>query len=647
MSFQTLKRIPFSLVLILTASAAFAAAPAARTGARAVYDEAVESVVMFGGLTSADPATARAYEPNDTWEFDGTRWIRRYTPNSPPGRLSHSMVYDSNRDRTILFGGRTGADLLADTWAYTGDWFSRNWEELETPNAPQAREFAGMAFDPLRDRVILFGGRQFSDDKKQLVHLFDTWEFDGTTWTRILEDGPQLRQPLLAYDAARNELVLMGNDGSNDLVTKMYTYDAAARAWNERTPETLPPCVNESAMVYDPDAQRILLIGGVCIPTDTTKSSPSTEEMYAWDGTNWTEIEDDRLLFRSTNHAFAYDAKWKSAVIFGGTLAYTSAVRNDTNMYRDENWIFPPFDITGPSPRSLFAMATDPVRNVIWVLGGIADGGIASGDLWKFENGFWHHVEVENTPACENALAVFDTDRSRLVLFCRTSDTYEFDGETWTEKKDLKDRPQGRRFAQMVYDASLRKTVLYGGFNDAGDYLDETWTWDGTQWDEVDTNREAYHRALASMWYDPILRKTVLYGGIGRKEREGRLERFNDMWAFDGRTWTEIKPAALPGARYGAQVAVNPETGRTVLFGGLKLEVENSVQRQVYANDTWEWDGTTWRQLEIEGAPPARENSAMAWDPTERGFILFGGWAGYFLSDTWRLRDGRWTVFAE
>ena len=175
------------------------------------------------------------------------------------------------------------------------------------------------------------------------------------------------------------------------------------------------------------------------------------------------------------------------------------------------------------------------------------------------------------------------------------------------------------------------------------------WTWDGTTWAEVAKSKRPNLRALASMWYDPITKRTLLYGGIGRKGTDSRLERFADMWSFDVKDWTQMKPAATPGTRYGAQLAVNPLTNRAVLFGGLRLETDDKgLQKQVYAGDTWEWDGTTWRQLQTAGAPSPRENSGMAWDYQGNRMILFGGWSGFYNSDTWELRDGNvWRVFAE
>jgi hypothetical protein len=646
MSFQTLKRFaPFLALLILTVPAAMAASPSARTGARAVYDPLVESVVMFGGQASLDGATARAYELAETWEFDGTRWIRRFTDTTPPARASHVMVYDSNRDQVVIFGGIANGELLNDTWAYRGDWFNREWVKIDTPNSPGVRQFAAAAFDPVRDRMILFGGQRLNEDRTLLVDLYDMWEFDGTTWTRIIENGPQIRKPLLAWDDARGQLVLLGHD--TDVRTKMYTYDAGATAWNQATPEKLPPCINESAITYDYDKQLVLVAGGVCVPpSNPAESSKTTDELWAWDGTNWTQVVDDRIILRTTNSAFAWDGKWKSLVIFGGNLAYTAAPQNDTMMYRDDNWISPPSDITSPAPRSLFAMASDSVNNVIWLIGGISDSATFS-DLWKFEDGFWHHVPSEGMPVCSSPLASFDTDRGKLVLVCSDSSTSEWDGTTWKTFTDLRTRPEERRLSHMVYDKQLKKTVLYGGYNILGNYINKTWTWNGTEWTEVKANKRPHLRALGSMWYDPILRKTVLFGGIGRKDNEGRLERFNDMWSFDGSTWTEIKPATLPTTRYGAQIAVDPNSNRAILFGGLGLETDGALQKQVYADDTWEWNGTTWTKLATEGTAFARENAGMAWDYERNAFILFGGWSGYYLSDTWEFRNNRWSVFAE
>jgi hypothetical protein len=198
----------------------------------------------------------------------------------------------------------------------------------------------------------------------------------------------------------------------------------------------------------------------------------------------------------------------------------------------------------------------------------------------------------------------------------------------------------------MVYDQSLKKTVLYGGYDDSN-YVDNTWLWDGTQWSEQ-KKRAAPARGLTAMWFDPVLHKTVLFGGIGRPHPQDRLQRYVDMWSLDSNGWTEVKPSTLPTTRYGAQVAVDPRTGHAILFGGLRLDIDSKgLQKQVYANDMWEWDGSSWKQLTTNGSPTPRENASMAFDYGRNNFVLFGGWSGYYLSDLWLLDGDTWRVIPE
>lgn len=647
MSFLTLKRTAILACAILATQSLSAADPAARAGARAVFNEATGTAILFGGTTSNDLGSGRNYALDETWEFDGTRWIRRYPENSPAGRSSHVMAYDSNRERIVLFGGTDGTKELTDTWVYE----DRNWRQLPTPNAPAGRVLSAMAFDPLRDRAVLFGGLRLSDDKKTQIKMFDMWEFDGTTWTRIMETGPEVETPLLVWDDAKDKLYLLGHVA--DVATRMYEYDPSARAWNNialDADRSKVPCISDSSVAFNTELQRIVVSGGVCIPADASKSSPTTEDIWSWDGENWSKLEVTNAAVRSTNAATFYDSVRKQLVIFGGFTAYTSTPRSTTAVHRDNVWHFVS-DSSSPAARSLFGIASDPVNNVVWMIGGINDNDFLT-DFWKFENGYWERVTAENGPDCASPNAAFDTDRARLVVVCADATVFEWDNAAWKKfaATDLKTRPVNRSFSAMVYDKNIKKTVLFGGMDLQADYQNKTWTWDGTTWTEVKPSNKnrAYARGLTAMWYDPILRRTVLYGGIGRKEREGRLERYNDMWSFDGSKWSEIKPSAVPPTRYGAQVATDLRSNKTILMGGLRLELdEKGINRQTYANDTWEWDGTTWRQLQPLTEAPRRENGGMAYDPAAGNIILFGGWSGFFHSDTWKFRDNIWTVFAE
>jgi len=85
-----------------------------------------------------------------------------------------------------------------------------------------------------------------------------------------------------------------------------------------------------------------------------------------------------------------------------------------------------------------------------------------------------------------------------------------------------------------------------------------------------------------------------------------------------------------------------------ILYGGLRLDGVAPNQTQVYANDTWEWNGSAWTKLTPSGAtPPIRENGGLAFDPSQNQMILFGGYAGSYYADLWQFDKNAWSPFAE
>ena len=652
MSVSTLRRLFLTAALVLSAQALLAANPSARTGARMVFDESSGFTVLFGGVSPNDAGTIQAYDPADTWLWNGQRWLQRFPSHNPPGRASHVMVYDPNRSRVVLFGGRTGNTDLNDTWVFQNS----DWSQITPTDAPSPRSLAGAAFDRNRDRVLLFGGNQTvvaANTTTTVTNYYDTWEFDGSNWTKVMDNGPTVLSPLLVYDEAHDQTLLIGED--DKLVPLMYAYDAGSRVWNQLHPATMPPCVNESAVVYQRGSATVLLVGGVCFTSTLTSST--IEDAWQWDGTTWTKIATKSAITRVANQALSYDAARNVTLEFGGTEVFGSP-RSATYTFDPSiidtgntpptftaDWVSHDTNDSPPGPRSLAPLRADPANKVVYLLNGLTDGSFFS-DFWIYQNGGWQKITADNTPACGTPFAAFDTDRSKLVAVCNDASTFEWDGTAWKTFTGLKNPPAFRRFAAMVYDPSLKKTVLYGGW-DESNYVNTTWLWDGTSWTEQKNNR-APSRSLTAMWFDPILKKTVLYGGIGRPAPQDRLERYNDMWSLGSNGWTEIKPAALPPTRYGAQVAVDPRNGHTLLFGGLRLDIDSKgLQKQVYANDLWDWDGATWKQLQTNNVPPPRENGSLEFDYGRNDFVLFGGWSGYYLSDTWILDGNTWTLIPE
>jgi hypothetical protein len=88
------------------------------------------------------------------------------------------------------------------------------------------------------------------------------------------------------------------------------------------------------------------------------------------------------------------------------------------------------------------------------------------------------------------------------------------------------------------------------------------------------------------MAYDAATGTVVLIGG------NNGSTQYTDIWLWHGINWTQVFPAVSPTTRQGANMAYDPSIGAVVLFGGCNEVWENSL------NDTWIWNGTTWKQIQ-------------------------------------------------
>jgi hypothetical protein len=70
-----------------------------------VFDGAL--VLLFGGFGSA--------YFGDTWSWDGKHWTQ-IQDIGPGPRALMAMAYDSDRSRSVLFGGRNQSAFVGDTW---------------------------------------------------------------------------------------------------------------------------------------------------------------------------------------------------------------------------------------------------------------------------------------------------------------------------------------------------------------------------------------------------------------------------------------------------------------------------------------------------------------------------------------------------
>jgi hypothetical protein len=80
------------------------APPSARTGAAFAYDVDADALLLFGGDTNA-AGSQFGSAVNETWHFDGERYVQRNPRTSPQARLHTSLATDVAGGRVFLVGG--------------------------------------------------------------------------------------------------------------------------------------------------------------------------------------------------------------------------------------------------------------------------------------------------------------------------------------------------------------------------------------------------------------------------------------------------------------------------------------------------------------------------------------------------------------
>ena len=156
-------------------------------------------------------------------------------------------------------------------------------------------------------------------------------------------------------------------------------------------------------------------------------------------------------------------------------------------------------------------------------------------------------------------------------------------------------------FMGMAYDAAHADTVLFGGIGPHG-LLDDTWTWDGTDWTKASPVHSPPARSGFAMTYDATHGRIVLFGGFGHSV-------LGDTWTWDGTDWTKASPMHSPPARSESAMTYDAARGRVVLFGGGGIS---------YLGDTWTWDGTDWTKASPVHAPAPRRDAEMAYAVSSR-----------------------------
>lgn len=266
-----------------------------------------------------------------------------------------------------------------------------------TSAAPPARRDAALVYDSRREQLILFGGRDGTDN------LNDTWAFDLTssTWSEIVPaDGrsPSPRHSMVAgLNAMNDQLVIATGTGEiGTALNEVWTLDLATRVWRQQFSLGVAPAERFGAAGGIPNyGQTLILSHGF-------NHDLSFDDTWALDleAFTWTNITPAGTRPMARGWHSAAPLSWTQMVLFGGysdLLTYTPP-QGDTWVLNllDNNWK----EVTGsgPSPREFASMVTLGDRGTALLFGGRDATNVELNDVWQFDpgQGSWRQLTPES-----------------------------------------------------------------------------------------------------------------------------------------------------------------------------------------------------------------------------------------------------------
>ena len=308
------------------------------------------------------------------------RWINVTSSGkgtAPPVSASSAMAYDPVDQETVLFGGCGSAQCPDNqTWVFANG----TWTNITNPrDAPPARYGASMDFDANMGGVLLFGGGGPGS-----VYFNDTWLFQAGAWTNL-----------------------------------------------SRVSGVAPPARVYATMAFDPQPEEngSVLFGGY----EPSLGPGYGNDTWVWEGwAGWVLLDTSVSPPVSDLAQMAYDPAEQAIVLFGCGDGCIDA--NQTwELYSGQWWqVSPPGSI--PPYRYGAAMIYDPALSGVLMFGGYGFSG-AMNDSWVFSNGAWSTVSFGPAPAGRYVASISPGGGNEPVLLFGGSQFYPFGiplfNDTW------------------------------------------------------------------------------------------------------------------------------------------------------------------------------------------------------------------------
>ena len=286
------------------------------------------------------------------------------------------------------------------------------WIELTIQGtAQQGRDNPGAVYDPLSNRLIVFGGD--ADTGPCCTYFNDTWVLananglGGTpSWIQLSPAAPSGLPPgrnslSVVYDATSNRMILFagGQFGGNVYATLFNDVWVLTNAnglggtptWLQLAPVggPPPPRAGQEA-VYDEANNRMIIYGGgdngiEDVPTDVWVLTNAN----GLGGTpTWLEFSPPNGAPVEEHYSTGYDPNTNRMIFFGGCCYWTNAswvLANANGVGVEPMWMPQSPGGTPPAIRQTAAYGYNPANNSLVIFGGSA-AGTAYNDTWLLSN---------------------------------------------------------------------------------------------------------------------------------------------------------------------------------------------------------------------------------------------------------------------
>jgi hypothetical protein len=649
---------------------------AGRSGQAAAIDPRRHRLIVFGGRNNLG---SRA----DLWELpldSPSRWRRlEASGDAPPPMDRMSMILDPERDRLIIYGGRdsTARDSCDHPTCrtYGGVWAldlegSPRWSELSpSGHTPAARSGHVAVYDPRRDCMFVFGGERVEDGACPCgttpERLHDAWALrlrGRPHWdpiaTRGVPPSASARGSAI-YDPVLDRMVYVATGDtlfslslgprptwSAQVTTSLFAYGAGTFEGGARA-------------VYDAAQDALFLFREMSVFRLSLHGD--ADWRYFTGGPSWFSP----ILLRSReleDFSLGFDDRRSQLILFGGatsrlglSIRWTEAV-STTLQY--STWS--PVGFQEPEGLSFYPqLLPDPENRRDILIGAQYSSDMRVWSLDAMGDPPWAELKPPFTIPRRPYPRVYpgvilDAGRGRLVMFggrvpsfdinpIALGDPWAFDLEDprWDPIQPTGAGPSPRAAPVTIYDAGQDRMLLVGGYSSHYPVgTDTLWslslssppTWTGLPVrGPAPPEIDGTPAALDS-------RRSRLLVAVGWP---------TELWALnlgDPPSWEDLGPTSLPRSPfiYDAvedQLLVIDAGAAGRPWGLIDIwtrDLATGVESRVVANVP---PGGDW--------PPARASFAIAYEPSNRRVVLFGGYTGVangnslgvsdFLNDTWFL----------